>query len=205
MKLNWAERWVVNNIFRIFQQNLEIKWFKRAMPLAPGGAVVEVGCGRGAGAKLILKTFQPASLHIQDLDIEMILTARQYLSGVGINGISLSVGNAVSLPFQAGTLDAVFGFGFLHHVPDWRSALSEIFRVLKSGGVYYFEELYPELYQNFITKHILLHPEHDRFSSPDLRNGLDRSGLILKKAFELRKMGILGVAVKANRNGTGNV
>jgi ubiquinone/menaquinone biosynthesis C-methylase UbiE len=202
MKLNWAERWVVNNIFRIFWQHMEIKWFKQAMPLMSGSVVLEVGCGRGAGAQLILRTFQPANLHVQDLDLEMILTARQYLAGSGTDQISLSVGDAVALPFRTSTLDAVFGFGFLHHVPDWRSALSEIFRVLKSGGVYYIEELYPQLYQNFITKRILLHPEHDRFSSRDLRNGLDRAGLVLKKTFELKKVGILGVAVRENRKGS---
>jgi ubiquinone/menaquinone biosynthesis C-methylase UbiE len=155
-----------------------------------------MGCGRGAGAKLILRTFQPAVLHVQDLDIEMIAKAKQYLGGAELKKISLSVGDAVGLPFQADSLDAIFGFGFLHHVPDWRSALAEISRVLKTGGLYYFEELYPGLYQNVITKHILLHPEHDRFSSYDLRKGLDKTSLILKHAFELRKMGILGVAAK---------
>jgi len=199
MKLNWAERWVVNNPLRVFQQQIEIAWFKRMMPLAPGKTVLEMGCGRGAGAKLILRTFQPAGLHLQDLDIKMIVKAKQYLGGVELKKISLSVGDAVGLPFQADSLDAIFGFGFLHHVPDWRSALAEISRVLKTGGFYYFEELYPGLYQNVITKHILLHPENDRFSSYDLRKGLDKTSLILKHAFELRKMGILGVAAKEDR------
>jgi ubiquinone/menaquinone biosynthesis C-methylase UbiE len=198
MKLNWAERWVVNNIFQIFKQQIEIKWFKRALPLPPGATVLEMGCGRGAGAKLILREFQPDRLHIQDLDIEMILTAKHYLSQTKREQIFLSVSDAVRLPFPADAFDAVVGFGFLHHVPDWRSALSEIFRVLKTGGIYYFEELYPELYQNFITKHILLHPEHDRFSSHDLRQGLDRAGLVLKKTFELKKTGILGIAIKSS-------
>ena len=196
MKLNWAERWVVNNPLRVFQQQIEIKWFKQMLPLAPGAAVLEVGCGRGAGAQLILRTFRPARLHIQDLDIEMVLKARQYLALDELKKAALSVGDAVCLAFKTGTLDAVFGFGFLHHVPDWRSALSEIYRVLKPGGIYYFEELYPQLYQNFVTKHIVLHPEHDRFSSHDLRAGLDRTGLTLKKAFEIKKIGMLGVAAK---------
>jgi ubiquinone/menaquinone biosynthesis C-methylase UbiE len=200
MKLNWAERWVVNNPLMIFKQKIEIAWFKRMMPLVPGKTVLEMGCGRGAGAKLILRTFQPAVLHVQDLDIKMIAKAKKYLGGADMKKISLSVGDAVRLPFQADSLDAIFGFGFLHHVPDWRSALAEISRVLKTGGLYYFEELYPELYQNVITKHILLHPEHDRFSSYDLRKGLDKTSLILKHAFELRKMGILGVAAKLQNN-----
>ena len=104
--------------------------------------------------------------------------------------------NAGQFQLILNPFDAVFGFGFLHHVPDWRQGLSEIARVLKPGGVYYIEELYPSLYQNVITKRILLHPEHDRFTSDDLRKALDEAHLRLANAFELRKMGILGVATK---------
>ena len=57
MKLNWAERWVVNNPTRVFQQHLEIKWLQQMMPLKAGTTVLEVGCGRGAGARLIQKAF----------------------------------------------------------------------------------------------------------------------------------------------------
>jgi ubiquinone/menaquinone biosynthesis C-methylase UbiE len=199
MKLNWAERWVVNNPLRFIQQQIEIKWLKKMMPLTPGATILEIGCGRGAGAKLILKEFQPSTLYILDLDIRMIQQASVFLSGTPGYQVTMYVGDSIDLPFKTGTMDAVFGFGFLHHVPDWRKALSEVARVLKSNGVYYIEELYPELYQNFITKRLLLHPEHDRFASHDLRNELDKSNLRLRDAFELRKMGILGVAVKSDR------
>jgi ubiquinone/menaquinone biosynthesis C-methylase UbiE len=196
MKLNWAERWVVNNPLRVFQQKLEIKWLRSMMSLKPGANILEVGCGRGAGASLIFKTFQPSRLHILDLDLKMIQKARTHLSLVSKNSVKMYVGDAVDLPFKTGSLDAVFGFGFLHHVPDWRRGLSEIARVLKPAGIYYIEELYPSLYQNVITKRILLHPEHDRFTSDDFRTALDRAHLRLADAFELRKMGILGVATK---------
>ena len=197
MKLNWAERWVVNNPLRVFQQQIEIKWLKGMMPLAPGKTILEIGCGRGAGAGLILKAFRPSQLHILDLDHKMIQMAGHYLSGAPKGRLRLHVADATNLPFKTGGLDAVFGFGFLHHVPDWRQAVSEIKRVLKPGGIYYMEELYPELYQNFITKRILLHPEHDRFSSHDLRAALNKANLHLMDAFELKKMGILGVVVKS--------
>lgn len=198
MKLNWAERWVVNNPLRVFQQHLEIKWLQQMMPLKTDAIILEVGCGRGAGAKLILKAFRPSQLHILDLDIKMIQGAKTYLSKATTYTVNMYVGDSIDLPFKSDTLDALFGFGFLHHVPDWRRALSEIARVLKAGGVYYIEELYPSLYQNVITKRILLHPEHDRFVSSDLRNALDDAGLNLEDAFELKKMGILGVAIKSD-------
>jgi ubiquinone/menaquinone biosynthesis C-methylase UbiE len=196
MKLNWAERWVVNNPSRVLQQRLELRWLKKTRPLTVGAKVLEVGCGRGAGADLIRKAFQPSSFYALDLDVEMILKAKTYLSRREGNGVSLTVGDVFHLPVKDNALDAVFGFGVLHHLPDWRGGALEIARVLKSGGIYFIEELYPSLYQNFLTKHILLHPKEDRFRSHDLNETLQSIGLPLVNVFEFKKVGILGVAVK---------
>jgi len=99
--------------------------------LKPGANILEVGCGRGAGANLIFKNFQPSHLHILDLDLKMIQKARTHLSAASKDAVNMYVGDAIDLPFKTGSLDAIFGFGFLHHVPDWRQGLSEIARVLK--------------------------------------------------------------------------
>jgi ubiquinone/menaquinone biosynthesis C-methylase UbiE len=196
MKLNWAERWVVDNPLRVSQQRLEIHWLKEKIHLRPGGVVLEVGCGRGAGAGLILREFHPAVLQAMDLDIAMIRKAKDYLSSEQKKGIFLYVGDVLRLPYKDGALDAVFGFGVLHHVPDWRIALFEIARVLKTGGTYILEEIYPSLYQNFITKHILLHPRENRFLSQGLKQALISANLHLENSWELPKVGILGISVK---------
>jgi ubiquinone/menaquinone biosynthesis C-methylase UbiE len=192
MKLNWAERWVVNNPTRPIQQGLEIRWMKRRMPLAPGSIALEVGCGRGAGAAIIRKEFQPAVLLAMDLDLRMIRGGRTYLPEREREKISFHVADVLRIPARSGSLDAVFGFGILHHVPDWESALKEIIRVLKPGGVYYLEELYPSLY----TRHILLHPPSNRFDAGDLKGALKAAGLDLEHMVEYSKVGILGILTK---------
>lgn len=196
MKLNWAERWVVNNPSRVFQQRLEIAWLKKKMPLKKGARILEIGCGRGAGARLLYQAFAPALLHAQDLDIEMIRKARRYLGNASAKDISLSVADSIRIPFRDRSLDAVFDFGVLHHVPDWQAALAEIERVLKPGGRFYIEELFPALYQNFITRHILLHPTENRFRSADFRRALTDRGMPLQAAFEVPGLWFMGVAVK---------
>jgi len=196
MKLNWAERCAVNNPLRVIQQRLEMRWLRKNSNLKPGAVFLEVGCGRGAGAGLIFREFHPAVLQAMDLDIEMIRKARNYLSPELGRRISFYVGDVLRLPYKDEALDAVFGFGVLHHIPDWQSALLEIARVLKTGGTYFLEEIYPSLYQNFITKHILLHPRENRFLSQGLKQALIAVNLHLENSLELPKIGIFGIYIK---------
>jgi ubiquinone/menaquinone biosynthesis C-methylase UbiE len=199
MKLNWAERLVVNNPIRKAMQHLEINWFQSIMPLEPGLNILEIGCGRGAGAKLIIDHFQPKQLHLMDLDVQMVKNAFASLSAVNGPAKSFITANATALPFKNESVDAVFGFGFLHHVSVWRSSLEETSRVLRIGGIYYMEELYPGLYQNFITKRILVHPQQDRFNSADLRDAFMQVDIALNYTFELKRFGILGVGIKTEK------
>lgn len=201
MKLNWAERWVVNNPSRVFQQRLEIRWMRHVLPLPSASTVLEVGCGRGAGAALILEYFRPKALYAADLDPEMMRKARRYLGSGVRDTLALFAADAMHLPHRDGTVDAVFGFGVLHHVTRWRNALREIARVLRPGGAYFLEEIYPHVYQNFVTRHILLHPREDRFFSTDLRESLDGEGFRTLRVLEAKRLGILGVFQKGGGSG----
>lgn len=175
-----------------------MQWFKSTVALKAGSTILEVGCGQGVGASLIRKVYQPKRLYLLDLDLQMIMRASRRINGPNNSRICLCVGDATQLPYADQSLDAVFGFGFLHHVPAWRDGLAEVTRVLKHGGIYFMEEYYPSLYQNVITRHLLVHPENDRFNSEDLRQEFGNVDLTLTHSFELKRMGILGVGVKAD-------
>lgn len=188
---------MVSSPLRRFGQYLVMQWFKTTVALKTGAAILEVGCGSGAGARLIYESYQPAHLYLLDLDHAMIKKAARRVNAKNEKPIAYCVGDAARLPLKDDALDAVFGFGFLHHVPAWREGLTEVARVLKHGGVYFMEEYYPSLYQNFITRHILVHPKKDRFKSQDLHQAFQNVNLTLTHVFELKRMGILGVGVKA--------
>jgi ubiquinone/menaquinone biosynthesis C-methylase UbiE len=126
----------------------------------------------------------------------MIFSARRHLKPGCRNQILFYVGDAQWLPYRDESLDAVFGFGVLHHLPDWREGLREIARVLEPGGVFFLEEYYPQLYQNFLTRHIVRHPEHDRFFSHDLHRALAETGFRFQGRLEQNRLGILAVVVK---------
>jgi ubiquinone/menaquinone biosynthesis C-methylase UbiE len=190
------ERWFVNSPMRRAMQTLVVRWFRTVMPMSPGADVIEIGCGAGAGARLVTQQFSPKRLFLTDLDLRMVALAQKNISEGPLSPAYFYVSDAARLPFRSQSADAVFGFGFLHHVPAWRDGLAEIQRVLKPGGIYYMEEYYPSLYQNIITRRLAAHPEYDRFDRYDLREAFLRVGLDLRYTFELKRFGILGVGLK---------
>ena len=181
-------------------QSAEISWMAKKLPLSAGGAILEIGCGRGVGGKLINQRFSPSQLYLTDLDYRMVTHARSYLGGKSRTKTQFCLSDATFLPFGNQKFDGVFGFGFLHHVPQWRTSLAEVARILKTGGSYYLVEFYPQLYQNFITKHLLAHPEFDRFKSRDLRQAFENVNLDLAHAVEIKNMGIIGIGIKSDEH-----
>ena len=177
-------------------QSAEINWMFSKLPLSSGGTILEIGCGRGAGGKLIKQKFKPSGLYLTDLDLKMVRKARYYLNGDRQANFHFCLSDATYLPYGDQKFDAVFGFGFLHHVPQWRDSLAEVSRILKTGGAYYLVEFYPQLYQNVITRHLLVHPSFDRFKSQDLKQALKKTDINLTHAIEIESMGIVGIGMK---------
>jgi hypothetical protein len=67
--------------------------------------------------------------------------------------------------------------------------------------VYFLEEIYPSLYQNVLTRHILLHPTENRFHGPELIAGLAAVGLAGEAVLELPRVGLLAVFRRSARDG----
>jgi ubiquinone/menaquinone biosynthesis C-methylase UbiE len=196
MKVNWAERLWVNSPLRFLIQKRETRFFKRLRNLEPGTRCLEIGCGHGAGAQIILNTFQPASLDGLDVDPFMIKLALRRQRKRRTNQLRFLVGDAQNLPYVDNSMDAVFNFGIIHHLENWRQSISEVARVLKRGGGFYFEEIYPPLYANLITRILLEHPTENRFHGPEYRGALQSEGFRLLPGYKETRFAILGVAVK---------
>jgi len=196
MKVNWPERLWVNSPLRFFIQQRETRFFERLRNLAPGARCLEIGCGHGAGARIILKTFQPSRLDGLDVDPVMIRLASRRQPQWTIDRLQFLVGDAQQLPYADGSMEAVFNYGIIHHLEDWEQGIREICRVLKRGGGFYFEEIYPALYANAITRRLLEHPTENRFHGPEYRAALQKGGLRLLPGYKETRFAILGVAVK---------
>lgn len=199
MKLNAVEKALMNNRLRAgLQRHYEARVLERLGGRLAGGRALEIGCGRGVGVELILERFGADTVAAFDVDPDMVQQARARLGRYG-ERVKLWIGDAVTIPEPDGHFDAVFDFGIIHHVPDWRDALQEVHRVLAPGGRFYFEEVTRQALERWFYRTFLEHPEHDRFSADEFVAEVERQGLEVGDRWLTRFFGdfVLGVAVKA--------
>ncbi len=175
MLLNRVETALMNNPVRAaVQRHFEARRLLDMGGGLRGGRALEIGCGRGVGTVLILEVFGASAVDAFDLDPRMVAQARARLRG---SPARLWVGDATAINVPEATYDAVFDFGIVHHVQDWRRAVAEVHRVLKPGGRLYAEEvLRPAI---TMTRWILEHPRTDRFDAAGFGRELQAAGLDL--------------------------
>ncbi len=192
MKTNWVERLWIDGPWRIPFQVHEIRYFKNLCGIAPRARILEIGCGRGAGARMIRREYAPRRIDAIDIDPDMIRRAERHPGAAGDDSIHFQVADAQHLPFADRSMDAVFNFGIIHHLEDWRQGIREIARVLKPGGLFFFEEIFPALYAGFILRWVLVHPREDRFDGPQYRGELEAAGIRLMEGYRESRYTILG-------------
>ena len=196
MKVNWPERIWVNSPVRLFVQRQETLFFKKLRGMEPDASCLEIGCGRGAAVELIIKAFGPRRIHASDIDPEMIRMAAFKEAPRHKGRVLHLVADAQYLPYPDRCMDAVFNYGIIHHLENWGLGIREVARVLKIGGGFYFEEIYPPLYANFLFRRILAHPKENRFHGFEYRAALKDCRLHLLPGYKENRFGIVGVAVK---------
>jgi len=197
VRTNWVERLWIDGPWRIPFQLHEIRLFQLFHPLEESARVLEIGCGRGVGAVLIHRHFAARRVEAIDIDPAMIKRARRRLRSHLRERIAFRVADAQEIPYPDASMDAVFNFGIIHHLEDWERGIREIARVLRPGGAFYFEEIYPDLYAGPILRHLLVHPRKNRFDGVQYRGAIEAAGLHLVQGYRESRYAIIGAAVKA--------
>lgn len=116
----------------------EVPWFTwvaRHLDLAPGNAVLDVGCGPA--------WFWPEAAKVLPVDLSLtLLDQSQGMVDEALErcrplpfALSGITADAAALPFPDASFDAVIAMHMLYHVDDQQEAIAEFHRVLRPGGM----------------------------------------------------------------------
>lgn len=161
---------------RWLQRSVETRILQQLGGRMAGGVALEIGSGPGTGVELILDRFGADRVIAVELDEKMVARARHRLAGRG-DRVDLRVGDAEDTGLADASVDAVFDFAIVHHIPDWRAAVAEVARVLRPGGRFYFEEVTRDALERPTYRTFFDHPSDDRFTADEFVAGLDAIGL----------------------------
>lgn len=146
-------------------------WVKRIALTYPNPQILDIGCGTGFN---ITYLHQLGYNQIAGLDFSP--EALTYCRSRQLK--TLICGSAEKLPIQFHCYDTILTLDMLEHLKDDRSALSEIFRVLKPGGsliifVPAFQFLWS--FQDEISHH------QRRYTAKELKEKVVQAGFQIKK------------------------
>jgi ubiquinone/menaquinone biosynthesis C-methylase UbiE len=163
----------------------------------PIDVVAELCCGGGEACWLLRDRIRQAVG--VDISAAMLDHARRRLPDPRFEFVQ---GDACSLPLADAAVDAVFMLGGVHHVNDRARLFSEIRRVLKPGGRFYFREPLDDFLPWRLARGIIYRafPGLDRETEWPLRRRstiehLEAAGL---RVAAWRSIGFIGYAVLMN-------
>ena len=124
-----AKRYDLMN--RLMTGGQDIRWRKRVIELArlnSSSSLLDLGSGTGDLAREALNQFPQANIIAADFTLEMMRVGQK-------NGhLNFSTADALRLPFDDATFNAVVSGFLMRNVIDLQKAIQEQHRILKNGG-----------------------------------------------------------------------
>jgi cyclopropane fatty-acyl-phospholipid synthase-like methyltransferase len=104
------------------------------IPIKKGDVVLDLGCGGGAGAIWLAKTFG-CYVHAIDLVEDNVFRSKKSVQNANLeNLIEVHHMDAVNMSFESSFFDYVIAVESIYHIQDKKSLLKQIKRVLKPNG-----------------------------------------------------------------------
>jgi len=140
-KLGWRSKGSLIKRFyrRLFGYPLQVDFRIRmrntlsAFVFQSKDVILDAGCGDGHACLHLA----PGVKTVFGLDCskEGISRATEAARGLGLENVNFQVGDLTALPYKERTFDKIFSVDVLEHIEDDVTALKELWRVLKDGGL----------------------------------------------------------------------
>jgi SAM-dependent methyltransferase len=154
--------------------------------LKDGERLLDVGCGVG---RHVLTGYRLKNIEAVGIDLgldDLKTTAERFRQDFKeaqnpTKTLLLAVGDATNLPFSDRCFDKLICSEVLEHIPDYRSALQEIRRVLKPGGILAISV--PRFWTEWICWRLSSAYHHEKgghiriFNAAKLRRDIETQGL----------------------------
>ncbi len=125
-----------DHVFLYKLNTLRFEYFDSFMESWKEKSVLDVGCGGGYASEHLAR--RGASVFGTDIMKESLGQARVHAAAENLR-IEYRLCTPERLPFDDNTMDAVTCFDVLEHIPDKERILREIGRVLKPGGLFFYD------------------------------------------------------------------
>jgi ubiquinone/menaquinone biosynthesis C-methylase UbiE len=125
---------------------------ERESQLLKGKHLLEIGCGMGYDSLEFLK--RGVRVTSTDLTPNAVAITRRHFEVEGVQAEDIHTANALDLPFQDNTFDAVWANGVLHATGNTERAIQEARRVLKPGGRAIISHFYRKPSWMYLLHHV---------------------------------------------------
>ncbi len=134
------------------QARIRVGYFDKITHDWEGVETLDLGCGSGFMSEALAA--RGAKVTGVDPCIPLLEAARKHAREGGL-GITYIEGTGENIPLAASSVDRVVCVDVLEHVDDEVKVISEIRRVLRPGGIFFFDTLNKNRLSAFLVVHVL--------------------------------------------------
>lgn len=163
----WDDDVGLFSTIRFFVNPVRFSYFKHVLDRERARAkckLLDIGCGGG----LLAEEFARVGFEVTGIDPapETIETARAHAVASGL-AIDYQTGSGEHLPFPEGSFDHVACCDVLEHVDDVDSVIGEVARVLRPGGLFFYDTINRTFISKIAIIKVMQEWPSTAFAAPD--------------------------------------
>ena len=125
------------------QDSEHLEQIMNSLPIRGGMKVLDLGAGSGYLSFPIAKRNAACKIIGLDIVANTLAANRVRAEKEGVRNLSFVCYDGIDFPFEANSFDMVITRYALHHFPDIAHSISEVARVLKTGGSFFISDPCP--------------------------------------------------------------